>query len=310
MSQPQHRGRSLRAFFATLAGICLLAAGAAYGVTYYQQTELERDATRDARKLAVEVFQPLLIPDDVAAPIRGARYEALLAEVEARMLGGPIDGVRLWAADGTILFAEDPAMVGEREPDMRPAIHAAIAGTSESEVVGDRFRTMTSLRVGEPPTAVAVELGRSHVAIVEAARDPWYPWVRRGLVAAGVCAVLAIAAGILFALVGAAQRSAAKRRDAGETVPAWRSRKEPARAPNGDQPAYTIPGFQEEVEARRRAEDELEEVRRDRDALLQRVRRLEIELDEARGGPSDEERLRRAALARDELQTTGAEPKI
>jgi hypothetical protein len=59
------------------------------------------------------------------------------------------------------------------------------------------------------------------------------------------------------------------------------------------------PGFQEEVQARLRAEEELDGVRRERDALLDRVRHLEAELDGARGGSSDEARLRQAALARE-----------
>lgn len=308
MSEPQNLGRSLRAFFATLAGIFLLAAAAGYGITYYQRTELEREATRDARKLVVEVFQPLLTPADLVAPIVGERYEELQTGVRERMLGGPIDGVRLLAADGTILFADDPALVGEREPEMRSDIHAAIAGASESVVVGERFRTLTSLKVGEPPTVVAVELGRSHVAIVEAAKDPWYPWAIRAAVAAGLCAALAVATGILFALLGGVRRAAARHRASADRAPPRRSRRDQGREPDPGNPAYMTPGFQEEVQARRRAEEALEEVRHDRDALLVRVRRLEAELDETSGGTSDEVRLRRAALAHDELQRAGAEP--
>jgi hypothetical protein len=52
-------GRSLRALWATLGVILLLGAGAAYGVTRYLQSELEADATKDARKLSADVLQPL-----------------------------------------------------------------------------------------------------------------------------------------------------------------------------------------------------------------------------------------------------------
>ncbi len=55
-----------------------MGAGAAYGVTPYLQNELEADATKDARKLSVDVLQPLLIPADGQDPVRGARYEAQL----------------------------------------------------------------------------------------------------------------------------------------------------------------------------------------------------------------------------------------
>ena len=51
MSDPRQRGKDLRALWATLAVICLLGAGVAYGVTRYRLYELEQQATRDARKV-------------------------------------------------------------------------------------------------------------------------------------------------------------------------------------------------------------------------------------------------------------------
>jgi hypothetical protein len=298
MAEPRNPGRQLAVFFSTLALACLLGAGLAFGATYFAQTDLERDATRDARKLADDVIRPLLVPSDVEAPIGGERYDALLAAMDERVLGGPIDRVRLWAPDGTILFADDADLVGTREADMREDIHATIAGTAQSTVVGSRFRTLTSLRIGEPPTPVAVELGRSHVGIVEAARDPWYPWAIRGAVATAVCAGLAVASWILFALVGALGRLTARRRAAREAKPTV-ARSGSRRTADSEPASYMAPGFQEEVQARLRAEEELDGVRRERDALLDRVRHLEAELDGARGGSSDEARLRQAALARE-----------
>jgi hypothetical protein len=42
-------------------------------------------------------------------------------------------------------------------------------------------------------------------------------------------------------------------------------------------PAYMLPGFQDQVEARRKAEGELEQVTQERDRLLERVRVLEAQ---------------------------------
>jgi hypothetical protein len=47
------------------------------------------------------------------------------------------------------------------------------------------------------------------------------------------------------------------------------------------------PGFQEEVEARRAAEDALEEAVRERDVLVAKVKRLEAELAGANGNSGD-----------------------
>lgn len=294
LSKRQKLARELRALWGTLAVICALGAGVAYGATWYTQGELEREATRDARKLANDVLQPMLIPSDAASPIRGERYAQLLAYVEERVLAGPINRVRLWRPDGTIVFADDPAFVGRRDPGMRDDIHAVIAGTSESVVRGDRFRTLTLVRLGEPPVLVAVELDRSHSGIVERARDRWYPWAIRAGVAAGVCVALYIVTVIAFGVFGALKghvRPAARK----EKEPAQPGRKTPqvravAKAKDADLPAYMIPGFQEQVQARQRAEDSLEALERERNDLRERVRRLEADLEEARRGLPEKER--------------------
>ena len=268
MAERRNRGRELRALWATLAVICLLGAGAAYGATRYLQSELEADATQDARKLTNEVLEPLLSAKEVSAPVRGDHYGALLAEVRGRVLAGPITGIRLWAQDGTVLFSDDRQMVGERDARMREDLHASIAGSSESVVEGDEFHTLTSMRVGQPPTMVTAELIRSHSAIVEESRERWYPWVGRGLTAAGVLAVLWVATAIAFSVVGVAQARRAEHRKAEVAAPAGRAERvtaqvaaAPAAGPglaasDEDLPAYMRPGFREEVEARRRMEME------------------------------------------------------
>ncbi len=277
MPNTRHLGPQLRAFFLTLAVIFLVGAGAAYGVTRYLQSELEADATRDARKLSVDVLQPLLVPTDAQGPIRGARYDQLQGAVDERVLAGPINGVVLLAQDGTVLFADQRALVGDHEPALRDDIHAVIAGTSKSIVDGDRFRTLTVLELGSPPTLVAAELVRSHTAIVEESRATWYPWVGRAVTAAIVCFGLAIATAIVFFVLGVLGRRSARDRSKVEAPPL--RRKKAAPLPDEDLPAYMTPGFQEEVAARRQVEEELRAIQHERDALAQRVQRLEAELD-------------------------------
>jgi hypothetical protein len=277
MSDRMYRGRQLRDFFVTLALILLVGAGAAYGVTRYLQSELEADATRDARKLSVDVLQPLLITGDAQGPVQGARYDELLAAVDERLLAGPINGVVLLAQDGTVLFADQPALVADHQPALRDDIQDVIAGTSQSSVDGDRFRTLTALEIGSPPTLVAAELIRSHQAIVEESREPWYPWVWRAIAAAVACFGLALVTAIVFSVVGVLQRRSARQRSAVAT-PRPRRRKAD-QVPDQDAPAYMHPTFKDEVAARRRAEEELNAIQHERDALASRVQRLEAELD-------------------------------
>ena len=277
MPDRRHRGRQLRDVFITLALIFLVGAGAAYGVTRYLQSELESDANRDARKLSVDVLQPLLVPEDVQGPVQGARYDELLAAVDQRVLAGPINGVLLLAQDGTVLFADQPSLVGDHEPALRNDIHAVIAGTSQSSVDGDRFRTLTALEIGSPPTLVAAELVRSHTAIVEESREVWYPWVARAITAAIVCFGLALVTAIVFSVIGVFERRSARQRSAVTASPPRRRKRD--QVPDENAPAYMHPSFKDEVAARRQVEDELRAIQHERDALAQRVQRLEAELD-------------------------------
>jgi hypothetical protein len=277
MPDRRHRGRQLRDVFITLALIFLVGAGAAYGVTRYLQSELESDANRDARKLSVDVLQPLLVPADAQGPVQGARYDELLAAVDQRVLAGPINGVLLLAQDGTVLFADQPSLVGDHEPALRDDIHAVIAGTSQSSVDGDRFRTLTALEIGSPPTLVAAELVRSHTAIVDESREVWYPWVGRAITAAIVCFGLALVTAIVFSVIGVLERLSTRQRSAVD-APRLRRKKAGAEA-DENAPAYMHPSFKEEVAARRQVEDELRAIQHERDALAQRVQHLEAELD-------------------------------
>jgi len=277
MSDLRHRGQQLRGLFLWLAVIFLVVAGVAYGVTWYQQTELEADATRDARRLSLDVLQPLLVGADAQGPVRGPRYDALLDAVEKRVLAGPINGVLLLAQDGTVLFADQPALVGDEQPALRDDIHALISGASQSSVDDGRFRTLTVLEIGSPPTPVAAELVRSHTAIVEESREQWYPWVWRAIPAAIVCFGLALVTAIVFFAIGALRRRSARQRSAVAAAPVRRKKAE--RVANENLPAYTQPTFKDEVAARRRAEEELNTVQHERDALATRVQRLEAELD-------------------------------
>jgi hypothetical protein len=301
----QRRGRELRGLWGTLTVIFLLAVGFTYGATRYQQRQFEEDATRDARKLAVRVLQPMLLPSDASGPVRGERYQQLLSIVEERVMAGPINRVRVWRADGTILFADDPSVVGKREPQMRDEIHAVTgSGTSQGSVKGERYRSLTSVRVGDPPRFLVVELDQPHDGIVQRAKKQWRPWMVRAGIGAGVSFVLYLATAIGFALYGALVKSGrakpkqakpkdakakdAKAKDAkAQATPAVaKNGKEGKRGgdKDGELPGYMQPGFQDEVNARRRAEDAMQTLERQRDELLERVRRLEAELEQARGG--------------------------
>jgi hypothetical protein len=268
--------RDLRAFWLALAVIGLLGAIAAYGITRFRLTELEQAATRDARRLAVEVVQPALSPGDGSRPMRGARYESMLSTIEGRVLLRPIGAVRIWSGDGTIVFADDPKLVGDRMPAMRDDIHDLNAGAVSGFVKGGRFHTLVLLRVAKSPTtSLAAELIRSHAPLVEKAKGPWYPWVGRAIRGAIAFAALYVVTWAGFFVYDVLRRRMALRRS-GATMKEERSA---AAEEDENVPAYVRPGFREELETRQRVERELTSAQAERDELARRLQQAELELE-------------------------------
>ena len=279
MSDPKTAGRDLRALWASLAVICLLGAGVAYGVTRYRLMDLEQQAGRDARKLAVDVIEPALTAGDVSAPIRGERLAEVRSAIEADLLAGPINAVRIWSGDGTIVFADDPKVIGERDPTIRDEIHTPTTGTNvHGFTTGQRFHSLVVMRVGEPPTLMAAELVRPHAALVAKAEDPWYPWVARAIRLAIAFAVLYVVTWVGFGVFGIMRRAHRKAEATRERPPVRRRR---SAAADEDLPAYMQPGFQAEVETRRRVEQELSSTAAERDELAGRLHEAERELQQS-----------------------------
>lgn len=277
MSDPKTAGRDLRALWATLAVICLLGAGVAYGVTRYRLMEIEEQAGRDARKLAVDVIEPAITTGDVSAPIRGERLAEVRSAIEGRALEGPVNAIRIWSADGTIVFADDPKVIGEQDPGIREEIHAPNAGTTvHTFTTGERFHSLVVMHIGKPPTLMAVELVRPHAALVAKAQDPWYPWVARAIKFAIAFAVLYVVTWVGFAAYGIVRRRVSRRRaEAAKEPPVIPGRR--AGVSDEDLPAYMQPGFQSEVEARRQAEAEAASARAERDELARRLRQAQLD---------------------------------
>jgi hypothetical protein len=249
MSKVGHPGRRSRALWSTLAVLCLVGAGASYGMSRISRSEAEFAATVEARDLAQDVLEPLLRPVDGTAPVQGARYQELLSSVRQRVLVGPTDQVRIWRLDGTILFADDRVLVGERSPAPSGiSLGDAPPGASRSTVDAGRFRTFTWLKIGNAPDLVAVEIARPYGPIVAGSEGMWQPWVVRALAAAALFGLLAAVTAVGAAVT---ERRRASRKEAEEaSAPPPRSRWTP------DLPEYMRPGYRQEVEARRRQEDE------------------------------------------------------
>ena len=101
---------------------------------------LETQATADQTVLSA------LTETEAIVVTEGSNYEALDTFVDSGLLRGDFVRVKLWAPDGTILYSDDPALIGKRfEPDqdfenlLEPSSHVSDLSADENEFERDRF---------------------------------------------------------------------------------------------------------------------------------------------------------------------------
>ncbi|MEK6312746.1 MAG: hypothetical protein V4755_18785, partial [Curtobacterium sp.] len=97
-----------------------------------------RDVTADTARLARVVVEPALrdaIADpDAPAAEHGAARRALSEAVAGELRTGSTVRMKLWAADGTVLWSDEPRLVGERFPLGDEDLEALRSDRSDAEV--------------------------------------------------------------------------------------------------------------------------------------------------------------------------------
>jgi signal transduction histidine kinase len=98
-----------------------------------------RDRSEDAAAVRAEliagsVIAPLLIPQDLEGPVRGARYRVLGRAIhEFAMEDAGVERVKIWNPDGMVVFSTDREQVG-LEPELEEDLLEAFEGEMESEI--------------------------------------------------------------------------------------------------------------------------------------------------------------------------------
>jgi len=136
MSSPKRAARwrlGLVGSFALASLVAILAIGVAITVitTHQVVRTQELDAQFHARFVADSVLRLELRRFDLSTPLEGRDYRRLDDFVRERILLDPVVRMKLWGLDGTILYSDEPRLVGrhfEGEPD------AADGEGAESEV--------------------------------------------------------------------------------------------------------------------------------------------------------------------------------
>jgi hypothetical protein len=184
------------------------------------------DAQQRAELYAGTVIRSALTSEDVAEPLEGQDRTALLAEIQGFVLTDPaVARVRLWRADGTLLFSTDPADAGGDMVE-DASIERAADGQVVSRLAAERlsppateeggpqvtllFQTFSPLRVaGTSNVGGAAEVEQFAAQIEGAADDPW--WVVQ-VATSGIAVMLALLAFVSVAR-GARRRAAGPSRE-------------------------------------------------------------------------------------------------
>ena len=121
--------------FAVVSFVIMTAIGVAIGAVL--SDKIRDGAISDLSDEAIGASKGRLLaaltPDDLDVPMIGERYEKFDRFVQQSIVSLRTARVKLWAKDGTIIYANDPAAVGERFPDKENLLRA-IRGETPIEI--------------------------------------------------------------------------------------------------------------------------------------------------------------------------------
>ncbi len=232
-----------------LALAALLAAGAVgslfMGVRATNQAK--QAATSQARSIVENSLPLVLSPSDVSSPATESEADAITLHITPVVMDPTAyDDVAIWSTDGTIVYATDHALIGQRPEEARTAVHDATSrGTVTSEQRDGMFAVLVPLhlRTGGPINA-AVQLARPDDPIVAAGR----PW-KFGAILMVIGALIAMA--LLYQVMRLTSSAGAN----ASFVPAGARVAPAVQSPVSRIEQYAPPGLREEGDARRKAEE-------------------------------------------------------
>ena len=178
MKMERAPGTSIVWLFAltSLGVFALIGVGIAAARTGDLRARSEDAAAVRAELVAQGVIAPLLRPEDLEAPIRGARYAELDSAIRRFAIhDAGVERVKIWSPEGVVLFSNDPSQVGlapEPEHDLLEAFEGEVASeisdleepenASERRLADELFETYVPVEVpdagavGEPDAVIEI----------------------------------------------------------------------------------------------------------------------------------------------------------
>ena len=173
----------------------------------YARDRAELTGAEHATFVSDAVLAPALAGLDLSEPLTGADYAAVLEVVRERVLSNGRDvRVKIWSPDGTIVFADEPNLVGMRFPEevtelaevLEGHVESGISELAAAENVEERTIADKLLEVYTP---LRTEPGGPVVAVAELYQS--YSFIQADIDAfvARLAPVLAIGLLLLYAVV-------------------------------------------------------------------------------------------------------------
>ncbi len=253
MSGRRNAYRTARSALYAVALLMLLGIVGSFLMGARAQSLAQKAATGEARTVAEKVLPAVFTTADLEAPVSATRAKEIADSLDSGGLATtPFSALTVWKDDGTIVYSTDRTQIGKRLPEEAARLRAAEQGTGSSRVVEGSYSTLLPLTLKSGATAVA-QLDEPYAPLFSGSAKPWR--------------LIAIALAILFVAdlfaiwrvtraAASAAANAAFRPTQGHTAQAPASAG-PSKKANAheDHPPYMQPGFREEADARRGAEE-------------------------------------------------------
>lgn len=125
----------LRFAVASLIALVLVGAGGVVLMTGYARDRAESDGESHALFVVDSVLAPALEGVDLSEPLEGPTYDRVRELVAERVLSdGRAVRVKIWRSDGTIVFSDEPRLVGMRFPEEIHELEEVTNGATESGI--------------------------------------------------------------------------------------------------------------------------------------------------------------------------------
>ena len=172
-----------------LAGLAVLAVFGLAAVLALRSLAQD-EALRDARQFAVLAGQGVVEPAIVPGLLRGeaASIEAVDRLVNERVLGERVVRVKLWTADGRIVYSDEPRLIGMRfslDAEKQEVLRTGTTRATPSDVdgpenrfeqgVGELYEVYLPVRASDG-TQLLFETYQRRSAVVATGRRIWLPF--------------------------------------------------------------------------------------------------------------------------------------